>query len=130
MLNRKMFDDSREPVPAGDYLLEITKAYIKPCTNGSNKLNVLSTVAEPESLEDRTVYFSMFLGNNVAKLLAACGSSIDNLFGTSEEISEMKLSDALVGHFIRARLGVKNGFNELIEAKEDKDESQVAKEAV
>lgn len=115
-ISKNMLAADRTPVAAGEYTLEITN--MRDWTSDdkrTRKAQFFCEVAEPLANAGKKVFFSTWYDKFIVVFLEKAGHSLDEVFGSSETIDEEKLFGLLKGRFFKVRLGVKNGYNELVE---------------
>lgn len=112
--------ESPNTYPVGEYEFEIKGAEMVTGVGRDDKpwkqVVVKTIIISPEKLAGKFYTFRLFLDNRLGKMITVgLGKSLDDVFGKNDQIDDSKLIDVLNGSFFKARLGVKNGYNEIVE---------------
>lgn len=108
----------------GIYEWEVMNAeHIEGMDGKSSRLKLNLKFISPEDMEGKPLTTSVFYDSKLGDLISiGLGKSMDSLFGKDEGIDEEKLVSVLKGSFFKGRLGVKNGFNNIVEILPSQEE--------
>lgn len=129
-ITKSQFGKGQSSLPPGEYEIEIqayeheegvSQASGKPWERGVFRSSIIS----PKQHDGRKFSFSIFYTDyKIEKLLQACKKASDDVF-TGEDLDHKKLESAVCDSFIKVKIGIKNGYNELADIiLEGKNENQ------